>query len=164
MSLLSRRVKDDLWDTGKDRKMDTWPKQGMHDMAAHMMWMVIEEARRKRLDTRRLDILNKAVTRGLHEHDPRLALEVAKHWAAQTSRDTDIDNLVAVMRAKASTDPGFLELDVWYDGAYQQAVAARAAAARKKQRPTAKGLRTPAPIELRPTHVQHAYRYRIARP
>jgi len=162
VSLFSRQVKDDLWDTGNDRKMDTWPAQGMHDMAAHMMWILIEEARRMGLDKRRFDILAKAIDRDLHEHDPRLALEVAKHWEHQ-GRDTDIDDLAEVMRGKATTDVGYIELDMWYTGPHQRALDARAAGARRKARPTPKGLRRPAPVELRPAGVRHSYRYRLNR-
>lgn len=163
VSLFSRRVKDDLWDEGHDRKMDTWPAQGMHDMAAHMMWLLIEEAHRKHLTTRRLDIINKAVTRGLHEHDPRLALEIARHWTTQPSKDADIAQLVQVMRDKATTDPGFIELDMWFDGPHQRTRAARAAAAQRKARPAAKGVRRPAPVELRPPEVKHTFRYQLHR-
>lgn len=162
VSLFTRKVKDDLWDTGNDRKMDTWPAQGMHGMAAHMMWMLIDEARRKGLDTRRLDILAKAIDRGLQEHDPRLALEVAKHWERQ-GRDNDIEALADVMRSKATTDPGFIELEMWFTGPHQRVIEARAAAARRKTRPTPKGLRRTAPVELRPAGVQHKYRLWLGR-
>jgi hypothetical protein len=163
VSLFSRQVKDDLWDVGKDRKMDTWPKQGMHDMAAYMMWMLVDEARRKRLTTRGMDILNKAIARGPHEHDPRLALEVARHWAKQPRKDDAIERLVETMRAKASIDPGYLELDVWFDGPHQKAIAAREAAKHRKAKRKAKGLRKPAPIELRAAAVHHSYRYQLHR-
>jgi hypothetical protein len=163
VSLFSGQVKDDLWDVGKDRKMDTWPKQGMHDMAAYMMWMLVDEARRKRLTTRGMDILNKAIARGLHEHDPLLALEVARHWAKQPRKDDAIERLVETMRAKATTDPGYLELDVWFDGPYQKAIAAREAAKHRKAKRKAKGLSKPAPIELPPAADQHSYRYQLHR-
>ncbi len=120
VSLFSRRVKDDLWDQGNDRKMNTWPAQGMHDMAAHMMWMLIAEARRKNNTTRGMDIIAKAVARNLHEHDPRLALEVARYWSQQPRKEQDITRLVEVMRAKATTDPGYLDLDVWYEGSHRK--------------------------------------------
>jgi hypothetical protein len=164
ISLFSRQVKDDLWDTGKDRKMDTWPSQGMHDMAAHMTWMLIDEAHRKRLTTRRLDILAKSITRGLHQHDPRLALEVARHWATDPSKDHDVTALVELMRSQATTDPGYLELDMWFDGPHKRTIAARQAAAHRKARPRAKGSRKPAPIELRPVGLRHSYRYQLGRP
>lgn len=68
------------------------------------------------------------------------------------------------MRAKTTTDPGYFELDMWFDGSHQRTIAARQAAAHRKARPTAKGLRTPAPVELRPDRVRHAYRYQLRRP
>lgn len=37
VSLSSCRVKDDLWDTGRDRKVDTSPSQGMHEVADYMI-------------------------------------------------------------------------------------------------------------------------------
>lgn len=163
VSLFSRQVKDDLWDTGKDRKMDTWPKQGMHDMAAYMMWMLIDEARRKRNATRAGDIRTKAIARRLHEHDPRLALEVARHWAKQPRKDDAIERLVETLRAKATTDPGYLELDMWFDGPHQKAIAAREAAKHRKAKRKAKGLRKPAEVELRPAAIQHTYRYQLHR-
>lgn len=162
VSLFSRDAKDDLWDRGRHRKMDTWPRKGMLDMAAHMMWMLIDQAHRKGLDTRRLDILAKSIDRGLQEHDPRLALEVAKHWERQ-GRDNDIEALADVMRAKATTDPGYLELEMWFTGPHQRVIDARAAAARRKARPAPKGLRRPAPVELRPVAVRHSYRYQLNR-
>ncbi len=164
ISLFSHKAKNDLWDPGRARKMDTWPSQGMHDMAAHMMWLLIDEANRKHMSPRRLDILNKAVKRSLHVHDPRLALEVARHWATDPNKDPDIAALVEMMRAQATTDPGYLELDMWFDGCHKRTIAARQAAARRKARPPPKGLRKPSPVELRPASVQHSYRYQLRRP
>jgi len=163
VSLFSRQAKDDLWDNGKDRKMNTWPSQGMHDMAAYMMWMLLDEAHRKRNLTRAGDIRTKAIARRLHEHDPRLALEVARHWAKQPRKDDAIERLVETMRAKATTDPGFLELALWFDGPHRRAIAAREAAKHRKSKRKAKGLRKPADIELRPAAVQHTYRYQLHR-
>jgi hypothetical protein len=106
--------------------------------------------------------MGQAIDRDLHEHDPRLALEVAKHWERQ-GRDTHIDDLAEVMRGKATTDPGYIELDMWYTGPHQRALDARAVAARRQARPTPKGLRRPAPVELRPSTVRHTYRYQLSR-
>lgn len=163
VSLLSRQVKDDVWDPGNDRKMDTWPKQGMHDMAAYALWMVIDEARRKRNITRANDIRTKAISRHLHEHDPRLALDIARHWAKQSRKDNAIERLVEKMRAKATTDPGYLELEMWFDGPHQKALAARDAAKNRKAKRPAKGVRKPADVELRPPAVRHTYRYQLHR-
>jgi DNA polymerase III epsilon subunit-like protein len=163
VSLFSRRVKDDLWDVGNDRKMDTWPAQGMHDMAAHMMWMLLAEARRKHNTTRAMDIIAKAVARNLHEHDPGLALEVAQYWSQQPRKERAIARLVELMRTKATSDPGYLLLDVWFEGSYHQALLARTAAKARKAKVKAKGLRKVAPNERRPGDVQHTYRYQLHR-
>jgi hypothetical protein len=141
--------------------MDTWPVQGMHDMAAHMMWMLLEEARRKRLTTRYRDILAKAIDRDLQLHDPRLTLEVARSWARQPRKQHDIDQLVSAMRDHASSDPGYLELEVWYDGPFRRAVQARDTARARQHRRQAKGLRKVADIERRPAGLQHRYRYQL---
>lgn len=88
----------------------------------------------------------------------------ARHWQTDPAKDPDIAALVELMRTKATTDPGYLELDMWFDGPHQRTIAARQAAAHRKARPAAKGLRTPAPVELRPDRVRHAYRYQLRRP
>ena len=67
------------------------------------------------------------------------------------------------MGAKATTDPGYLELDVWFDGPHQKDIAAREAGKHRKAKRRAKGLRKPATIELRPAAVQHPYRYQLHR-
>ena len=59
--------------------------------------------------------------------------------------------------------PRYLELDVWFDGPHQKAIAARKAAKHRKAKREAKGLRRPAPIELRRAAVQHSYRYQLQR-
>lgn len=159
VSLLSRRVKDDLWDKGRHRKVDTWPNNDMHDMAAYMMWMVICEAQRKHEVTTARRLIMRAVAKSLHERDPRLALEVAKYWTTQPQGDTAIQQLVAKMSKKATTDPGYLELAIWADGPFARMQAAREAAAKRKARPAPKGKRAAAPVELRPLDVEHNYRF-----
>ncbi len=163
VSLFSRKVKDDLWDVGRHRKMDTWPRQGMHDMAAYMMWMLLDEAYRKGNTTRELDILTKAVERKLPQHDPRLALHVVRHWAKDPRKTRSIERLVENMRATVTTDPGYLVLEMWFDGPFQRLLIARAAAKRRTAKRKARGLRKVALIERRPAKVQHTYRYQLHR-
>ncbi|NMM33453.1 MAG: 3'-5' exonuclease [Phycicoccus sp.] len=136
VSLLSRQVKDDVWDPGSDRKMDTLPDQGMPEMAARMMWMVMSEAAAKGNITRTHDILNKSVARHLQEHDPYLALAVAKYWSAQPRK-------------------------VLHDVPYHRLVTARLAKKMRTAKRKAKGLRKPADVELRPADVKHQYRYAL---
>ena len=69
ISLFSHKAKNDLWDPGRAREMDTWPSQGMHDMAAHMMGCSSTKPTAS-TSAQAPDILNKAVRRSLHVHDP----------------------------------------------------------------------------------------------
>lgn len=131
-------------------------------MVARMMWMLLAEAQRKGNTTRELDILTK-VKRKLHQHDPRLALHVAKHWAKDPRKKPQIERLVEKMRANVNTDPGYLELKMWFDGPYEQMLTARASAKRHAAKRQAKGLRTVANIERRPVAMQHGYRYQLHR-
>ena len=92
-----------------------------------------------------------------------IGIEVARHRAKQPRKDDAIERLVETMGAKATTDPGYLELDVWFDGPHQKDIAAREAAKHRLAKRRAKGLRKPATIELRPAAVQHPYRYQLHR-
>jgi hypothetical protein len=91
-----------------------------------------------------------------------LAIDVAspaefctKSWvlpehAKQPRNDDAIEGPVETPRAKATTDPGYLELDMWFDGPHQEAIAGREAAKHRKAKRKAKDPRKPAEIELRP--------------
>ena len=164
VSLLSKQAKKDLWDGASARKIDTYPRLGVPDMAAHMLWVINREARAKRETATATKLLDKAVARDLHLEDPRLALEVARHWSNNPRREAAIEKLVATVLAKATTDPGFTELELWFTGSYRRKVEARNAAKVKAKPPRKrKPLRKPAEIELRPPEAQHAYRYQVHR-
>jgi hypothetical protein len=83
--------------------------------------------------------------------------------AKQVRKDDAIERLVETMHAKATTNPGYLELDVWFDGPHQSAIAAREAAKHRLAKRKAEELCKPAPIQLRPAAVQHSYRYQLRR-
>jgi DNA polymerase III epsilon subunit-like protein len=164
VSLLSKQAKKDLWDGESFRKTGTWPRQGMADMAAYMVWMVLLEARARRETTTETKLLDKAVERNLHLEDPRLALELARHWAKSSTHGEDIEEFVSTVLAKATSDHGFAQLEIWFHGPYQRTVAARDATdARKVRARKVDPERKPADIELRPPEAQHAYRYQIRR-
>jgi antibiotic biosynthesis monooxygenase (ABM) superfamily enzyme len=59
-------------------------------------------------------LLASAVERGLHLADPRLTLEVARHWAHSPDRDSDVEQLVTTALATATFNPGYLDLEVWF--------------------------------------------------
>ncbi|MGY1723340.1 MULTISPECIES: 3'-5' exonuclease [unclassified Blastococcus] len=164
VSLLSKQVKKDLYYGKSARKIDTWPAQGLSDMAAHMLWVVVQEARAKHQHTTVSKLLASAVERGLHLADPHLALEVARHWARSPDRDGDVEQLVTTVLAKANSNPGYLDLEVWFHGSFRRAAAARqAAAGRITRQRKADPVRTPADIELRPPQSTHTYRYQLHR-
>jgi DNA polymerase III epsilon subunit-like protein len=164
VSLLSKRAKKDLWDGESARKIDTYPRLGIPQMVAYMLWVINREARAKRETATATKLLDKAVARNLHLEDPRLALEVARHWSNNPRRDADVEELVATVLAKATTDPGFTELELWFTGPYRRKVEARHASKVKAKPPRKrKPLRIPAEIELRPAEAQHAYRYQVHR-
>jgi hypothetical protein len=81
----------------------------------------------------------------------------------QPGKEPAIAQLVETMRAKATSDPGYLMLDVWFEGPHQRAVLARTAARARKSKGKAKGLRKVAQVERRPGNVQHTYRYQLHR-
>ncbi len=162
ISLFSDKVAKDLYEGKSYRKIDTWPRLGMADMAAHMMFLVVTEARRKRMDTKYSTLLRLATRRGLAEHDPWLALEVAKHWAKQPGKQTDVEQLMQAELAKATTEIGYRELDTWYHDSFRKMVDARTARlARAKPTRGRKLARKTADIEKRPLHVRHTYRYQL---
>jgi DNA polymerase III epsilon subunit-like protein len=164
VSLLSKQVKKDLYFGVSARKIDTWPAQGLSDMAAHMLWIVVQEARAKRQHTTVSKLLASAVERGLHLVDPNLALEVARHWARIPERGNDVEQLVTDVLIGATSNPGYLDLEVWFHGSFRRAADARQAAAARitRQRKT-DPVRKPADIELRPPESTHAYRYQLHR-
>ncbi len=164
VSLLSKQVKKDLYYGRSARKIDTWPAQGLSDMAAHMLWLVVQEARAKHQHTTVSKLLASAVERRLHLADPHLALEVARHWARTPDRDGDVEHLVTTVLAGATSNPGHLDLEVWFHGSFRRAAEARRAATdRIARQRKADPLRTPADIELRPPHSTHTYRYQLHR-
>jgi len=159
-SLLDNAASKDLYEGKRHRKIDTWPVKGMSDMAAHMVWIVAREARAK-ASSKYSQLLAKAVELDLHKADPHLALEVARHWSSNPAHDTDITALVAEVLANANTNPGFLELEVWFSGAYKRRVESRTS---KPRRPRiANPKRVPAPQELRTVGLHHRYDYQIHR-
>ncbi len=164
VSLLSKQAKKDLWSGKSARKIDTWPNAGVADMAAHMVWLVIQEARAKRQQTTVTKLLASAVQRDLHFADPHLALEVARHWSRTPARDGDVRNLATTVLAGATSAPGYLELEVWYNGAFQRTLEARQTAATRAAKPRKlEPKRTPSSLELRPEAARHAYRYQLHR-
>ena len=64
----------------------------------------------------------------------------APHFARlRQSRKVDaIEGFVETKGAKATTDSGFLELDMWFDGPHQKAITACEAAKRRKTKRKAK--------------------------
>lgn len=132
-------------------------------MAAHMVWVVVQEARAKHQHTTVSKLLSSAVQRDLHRADPHLALEVARHWAHNPDRDDDIEKLVNDMLADATSNPGYLDLDVWFHSSYRRAADARTAASQASRTRKANPKRRPADIELRPTQSLHRYRYQLVK-
>lgn len=109
-------------------------------------------------------LLLRTVKKGLQTEDPRLALEVARHWSRNPERDADIEDLVTTVLAKANSDHGFMQLEIWFYGPFQRLLTARdAAAARKVRVRKTDRDRTPADIELRPIEARHLYRYQVHR-
>ncbi len=90
---------------------------------------------------------------GRQLHDRSLVDDVRTR-SLQPRKEQDITRLVEAMRAKATTDPGYLDLDVWYEGPCQKALGAWDAAKARKARRKPKGLRTQADIERRPVTVR----------
>jgi DNA polymerase III epsilon subunit-like protein len=159
-SLLDDAASKDLYEGKRWRKIDTWPAKQMPELAAHMVWAVAREARSKG-SSKYSGLLAAAVERGLHKADPHLALEVARHWATNPQRDDDITALVTEVLAGATSNPAYLELDVWYSGPYRLRVEGRTP---QTPRPRlANPRREPAPEELRPVGLHHRYRYQLHR-
>jgi hypothetical protein len=79
------------------------------------------------MDTKYSTLLRLATRRGLAEHDPWLALEVAKHWAKQPGKQTDVERLMQAELAKPTTEIGYRELDTWYHDSFRKMVDARTA-------------------------------------
>ncbi|SNR36921.1 3'-5' exonuclease [Blastococcus mobilis] len=163
VSLLSKQVKKDLYYGKSARKIDTWPAQGLSDVAAHMLWVVVQEARAKHQHTTVSKLLASAVERDLQLADPHLALEVARHWARSPDRDGDVEQLVTAVLAGATSNPGYGDLEAWFHGSFRRAAEARHAAARVPRPRKADPRRTPADIELRPPESSHTYRYQLHR-
>jgi hypothetical protein len=105
VSLLSKQVKEDLYWGKSARKIVTWPAQGLSDMAAHMLWLVVQEARAKHQHTTVSKLLASAVERGLHLADAHLAMGVARHWAHSPDHDADVEQLVTTVLARATSNP-----------------------------------------------------------
>lgn len=165
-TLRSRRSRNDLFKPGAWRKMDTWPRAGIPEFAAYMMWLVVREYYDENNITRARDVLLLAKERGLHLEDPRLAYEMCRYLAEQPNKRNQaaVERIMSAMRGKASTDPGFIELEAWHTFTFLPAVkraeAKKAAVAAKKVRGKVAYKRKPSKVELRP-EVQYAYHYQV---
>lgn len=158
--LTSRASRDDLYEPGRWRKIDTWTRAGMPDMAAYMMWLVICEYDRENNTTRVREMLGECIKRDLHLIEPRLTLEVGRYWADQRRRD-DVAELVTTVVATATTDTAFARLDVWFHASFLQSTDTnRRAQPRVRVDPT-NAKRRISPVETRPADRRHAYRYRV---
>jgi hypothetical protein len=105
-------------------------------------------------------LLRDAMARGLHFADPHLALEAARYQAT-LGDDATVTSIVTESLTRATTDPGYLELEIWHLGPYRRELAARTAAGNRAGRRPTKGLRKAASIELRPAGAAHNYRYQL---
>lgn len=158
--LTSRASRDDLFKPGRWRKIDTWPRKGMPEIAAYTMWLVVGEYARENNTTRAREMLNECVARDLHLVEPRLALEVARYWAEQR-RSEDVNMLVEAVLASATTDRAFVEFDMWFHDSFMPTVAAASNGASEAKPKPRKLKRIPSPVELRPNDRTHQYRYRV---
>lgn len=159
-SLISRQARNDLFKPGHYRKMDTWPRAGMSDMAAYMMWLVVHEYIRQGNTTRAREVLNQSISRDLHLVEPRLALDVAEYWAEQR-RHSDVEALVTAVMQSATTDTAFLSLDRWLHDSFRPGIAAARRKGKKPRVDPADVQRAPSPVEIRPVDRENDYRYRV---
>jgi len=160
VKLTSRQSRNDLFKPGHYRKMDTWPRAGMTDMAAYMMWLVIGEYTHQGNTNRAREVLAQCVTRGFHLIEPRLARAVAEYWAEQRRYD-EVETMVAAVLETTTSDPAYLALDMWLHQSFRPSLAA-SQHGRKRERINQTELkRKPSPMELRPPDRSHAYRYRV---
>ena len=72
-------------------------------------------------------LLASAVERGLHQADPHLALEVARHWARSPDRNNDVEQRVTTVLTAATSNPVYLDPEVWFHGPFRRAAEARRA-------------------------------------
>ena len=149
-----------MFKPGHYRKMDTWPRAGMNDMAAYMMWLVVHEYIRQGNTTRAREVLNQSISRDLHLVEPRLALDVAEYWAEQR-RHNDVEALVAAVMQSATTDTAFLSLDRWLHESFRPGIAAARQKGKKPRVDPADVKRAPSPVEIRPVDRENDYRYRV---
>ncbi|MEI6623852.1 MAG: hypothetical protein WCP28_18315 [Actinomycetes bacterium] len=159
--LTARASRDDLYKPGRWRKIDTWTRAGMPEMAAYMMWLVICEYDRERNTTRVREMLGECIKRDLHLIEPRLTLEVGRYWADQRRCD-DVAELVTTVMATATTDTAFAKLDVWFHASFLQSADTDARTQTTKARvDPASAKRRISPVETRPADRRHTYRYRV---
>lgn len=159
-SLVSRQSRDDLYKPGRWRKMDTWTRNGMPEMSAYMMWLVVSEYERAGNVRRVREVLGMCEKRGLHLVEPRVAYEMGRYWASQ-GRNADIATMVETVLSSATTDPAFVELEMWFTVSHLPAL--RRATTPKKPKRTGPPKRQPADVETRPPDRRHAYRYQVYR-
>ena len=100
----------------------------------------------------------------LDQHEVARTLREASRrtrgWAPPPrARDGDVERLVTTALARATSNPSYLDLEVWFHGSFRRAAdARRAAAARVSRTRKADPVRTPADIELRSPQSVHAFR------
>lgn len=159
-SLVSRQARDDLFKPGRWRKMDTWTRNGMPEMSAYMMWLVVSEYDRAGNVRRVREVLGMCEKRGLHLVEPRIAYEMGRYWASQ-GRNDDIAEMVMRVMDHATTDTAFVEMDMWFNVSHLPAL--QKAKSVKKPKRTGPPKRAAVAIERRPEGRKHEYRYQVYR-
>lgn len=141
---------------GPEHGVTYMASHGMGDIAGYITVIALNAYRQQKNSRRERELLDIGMELGLHRVEPRFAYEVALVWERE-QKHQQIDDLVAHMTQKATTDPVFLELEMWHTASH---VPSRTRKAAKKTR-TEPLKRVPSPTELRPKDRVHQYRYRV---
>ena len=112
--------------------VERWTNEGLKDLAGYAAWLVADSWAAEGNEPRSHSIVDHAVQAGAT--DPRLARTYAQRLAMH-ARHTEVAAFIADQVARRTTDPGWDDLELWFNR--YQAEAARLRRVRPRARPGA---------------------------
>jgi DNA polymerase III epsilon subunit-like protein len=121
-----------ICDPSGTSNVERWSKEGLNDLAGYAAWLVADSWAADDKESRSHSVIDHAINVGAI--DPRLARAYAQRLALQ-ARDAEVRAFVTEQVARRTTDPGWDDLELWFNRYLGQA--ARRRQARPAPRPDA---------------------------
>lgn len=139
--VVSTRTINQLTGTGGYKRLNTWVRAGLSDLAGYAAWLCADTLEADNNRSRASSVIDHACALDLDRVEPRIALARAKMLAHQ-SRFAEADGECLACQRGASTDSGFADLSDWRAGALPK-LAAMSATPAPRQRTKLRQSRPP---------------------